>query len=193
MGQYRTHVFVCTSGETCPTQGDVEQFVKHLRAEAVKAGLKDDVRINKAGCFSQCGHGPMLVIYPDDVWYAGVQASDLYPAGGACRSGGAESQAHAAGGIGASARGRHLRLSPARPARARQSQRHHPRRDERHRRPGDHDARAPSRRDLEAVGPLGRHPRDVQAQGPQGHRHVPGHDARRGHRLAGRPRDPLLP
>ena len=77
MGQYRTHVFVCTGGETCPTQGDVEQFVKHLRGEALKAGLKEDVRINKAGCFSQCGHGPMMVVYPDDVWYSGVQASDL--------------------------------------------------------------------------------------------------------------------
>ena len=77
MGQYRTHVFVCTSGDTCPTQGDVEQFVKFLRAESVKAGLKTEVRINKAGCFSQCGHGPMMVVYPDDVWYAGVQASDL--------------------------------------------------------------------------------------------------------------------
>jgi (2Fe-2S) ferredoxin len=77
MGQYRTHVFVCTSGDECPVQGDVEQFVKHLRGEAVKAGLRDEVRINKAGCFSQCGHGPMMVVYPDDVWYAGVQASDL--------------------------------------------------------------------------------------------------------------------
>ena len=77
MGQYRRHVFVCTTGESCPTQGDVEQFVKHLRGEAVKAGLKADVRINKAGCFSQCGHGPMLVVYPDDVWYCGVQESDL--------------------------------------------------------------------------------------------------------------------
>lgn len=77
MGQYRTHVFVCTSGDTCPTQGDVEQFVKRLRAECAKAGLKDDVRVNKAGCFSQCGHGPMMVVYPDDVWYGGVQASDL--------------------------------------------------------------------------------------------------------------------
>jgi (2Fe-2S) ferredoxin len=77
MGQYRTHVFVCTSGETCPTQGDVEGFVKYLRGEVVKAGKKDDVRINKAGCFSQCGHGPMMVVYPDDVWYAGVQESDL--------------------------------------------------------------------------------------------------------------------
>ena len=77
MGQYRTHVFVCTSGETCPAQGDVEQFVKYLRGEALKAGLKTEVRVNKAGCFSQCGHGPMMVVYPDDVWYAGVQEADL--------------------------------------------------------------------------------------------------------------------
>ena len=77
MGQYETHVFVCTSGEDCPTRGDVEQFVKYLRGEVVKAGRQQDIRINKAGCFSQCGHGPMIVVYPDDVWYAGVQPSDL--------------------------------------------------------------------------------------------------------------------
>jgi (2Fe-2S) ferredoxin/nitrite reductase/ring-hydroxylating ferredoxin subunit len=77
MGQYDRHVFVCTSGETCPTQGDVEAFVKVLRDGARAAGRQQDVRINKSGCFSQCGHGPMLVVYPDDVWYAGVQASDL--------------------------------------------------------------------------------------------------------------------
>jgi (2Fe-2S) ferredoxin len=77
MGQYQRHVFVCTSGETCPTQGDVEAFVKYLRGETAKAKLQRDVRINKAGCFSQCGHGPMMVVYPDDVWYHGVQESDL--------------------------------------------------------------------------------------------------------------------
>jgi (2Fe-2S) ferredoxin len=77
MGQYECHVFVCTSGETCPEQGDVEKFVKTLRAGAVTAGRKTEVRINKAGCFSQCGHGPMIVVYPDNVWYAGVQESDL--------------------------------------------------------------------------------------------------------------------
>jgi len=77
MGQYNSHVFVCTSGEDCPTRGDVEAHVKFLRAEAVRAGLKTDVRINKAGCFSQCGHGPMIVVYPDNVWYAGVKQEDL--------------------------------------------------------------------------------------------------------------------
>jgi len=77
MGQYDRHVFVCTSGETCPTQGDVERYVKILREGVRQAGKQADVRINKAGCFSQCGHGPMLVVYPENVWYAGVQESDL--------------------------------------------------------------------------------------------------------------------
>ena len=77
MGQYETHVFVCTSGDDCPKGGDVEQFVKYLRGEIVRAGRQQQVRINKAGCFSQCGHGPMIVVYPDDVWYAGVKDADL--------------------------------------------------------------------------------------------------------------------
>jgi nitrite reductase/ring-hydroxylating ferredoxin subunit/(2Fe-2S) ferredoxin len=77
MGQYERHVFVCTSGETCPEQGDTEKFVKILRDRAKQVGRPGDVRINKAGCFSQCGHGPMIVFYPEDVWYAGVQESDL--------------------------------------------------------------------------------------------------------------------
>jgi sirohydrochlorin cobaltochelatase len=77
MGQYDVHVFVCTTGETCQTQGDVEKFVKYLRGEVAKAGRHQDVRINKAGCFSQCGHGPMIVVYPDNVWYAGVKEADL--------------------------------------------------------------------------------------------------------------------
>jgi (2Fe-2S) ferredoxin len=74
MGQYETHVFVCTSGDDCPKDGDVEGFVKYLRGEIVKAGRQQQVRINKAGCFSQCGH----VVYPENVWYAGVQQADLH-------------------------------------------------------------------------------------------------------------------
>ena len=77
MGQYDRHVFVCTSGETCPTQGDTERFVKTLRDAVRAANRQGDVRINKSGCFSQCGHGPMVVVYPENVWYAGVQESDL--------------------------------------------------------------------------------------------------------------------
>jgi (2Fe-2S) ferredoxin len=71
MGQYRHHVFVCTSEKTCPTRGskDVHEALKKGAAEH---GLKGTVRVNYAGCMNQCGHGPMVVVYPDDVWYAGV-------------------------------------------------------------------------------------------------------------------------
>ena len=77
MGQYERHVFVCTSGDTCPTQGDVEKYVKILREGMRQAGRAGDVRVNKAGCFSQCGHGPMIVVYPENVWYHGVKEEDL--------------------------------------------------------------------------------------------------------------------
>jgi (2Fe-2S) ferredoxin len=77
MGQYQKHVFVCTSGSTCPTQADTEAYVKFLRGEVARAGLHVEIRVNKAGCFSQCGNGPMIVVYPDDVWYCGVTADDL--------------------------------------------------------------------------------------------------------------------
>lgn len=71
MGQYRHHVFVCTSGKECPKQG-AEGVHKTLKKEVAAAGLKGLVRVNHAGCMNQCGHGPMVVVYPEDTWYAGV-------------------------------------------------------------------------------------------------------------------------
>ncbi len=71
MGQYRHHVFVCTSGKECPKQG-AEEVHKALKKLVSEAGLKKIVRVNHAGCMNQCGHGPMVVVYPEDVWYAHV-------------------------------------------------------------------------------------------------------------------------
>jgi (2Fe-2S) ferredoxin len=45
--------------------------------EAVRAaGLSGRVRINHSGCFSQCGNGPMAVVYPEGVWYAALTPAD---------------------------------------------------------------------------------------------------------------------
>jgi (2Fe-2S) ferredoxin len=71
MGQYKHHVFICTSGKHCPKDG-AEQVLGLMRDATKAAGLKGIVRINHAGCMSQCGHGPMVVVYPDDIWYAAV-------------------------------------------------------------------------------------------------------------------------
>ena len=46
--------------------------------DAVKeAGLKGRVRVNEAGCLDQCEHGPVVVVYPEAVWYGFVQAKDV--------------------------------------------------------------------------------------------------------------------
>jgi len=71
MGQYKHHVFVCTSGKTCPSQGS-ELVHAELKRRVKVAGLRGVVRVNHAGCLNQCGHGPMVVVYPQDVWYARV-------------------------------------------------------------------------------------------------------------------------
>lgn len=71
MGQYRQHVFVCTKGKHCAAAG-AEEVHGELKRFVKEAGLKGIVRVNHAGCMNQCGHGPMVVVYPEDVWYAGV-------------------------------------------------------------------------------------------------------------------------
>ena len=73
MGPYRCHVFVCTHGDYCPFDGSGEVH-RLLKEQVASRGLKDAVRINKAGCFDQCGNGPMVAVYPENVWYAGVTA-----------------------------------------------------------------------------------------------------------------------
>jgi (2Fe-2S) ferredoxin len=75
---WEKHVFVCTSGDWCPhVDGDglgVHARMKRLVAET---GLKGRVRVNHSGCLDQCGNGPMVVVYPEAVWYWGVQVEDV--------------------------------------------------------------------------------------------------------------------
>jgi (2Fe-2S) ferredoxin len=72
---FEKHVFVCTSGKVCSKDGG-EDVCSALRQEVVARGLKGRVRINKAGCFDQCGNGPMVVVYPESTWYAHVKPTD---------------------------------------------------------------------------------------------------------------------
>ena len=75
MEPFAMHVFVCTGGGTCPHQGSASVHA-FLKEAVVRAGLKSRVRVNHAGCLDQCGHGPMVVIYPDNVWYSHVTVEE---------------------------------------------------------------------------------------------------------------------
>lgn len=77
---YLKHVFICTYGPYCwvdADHGDTDAYLTHLKRKVAEAGLKDTIRINRSGCLNQCGHGPVMVVYPDAVWYGGVTFADL--------------------------------------------------------------------------------------------------------------------
>ena len=76
MGQYKHHVFVCNLGKSCSRDGG-EDVYREMKQAVKQAGLKGVCRVNQAGCMNQCGHGPMVVVYPDDVWYAHVTPRDV--------------------------------------------------------------------------------------------------------------------
>ena len=35
------------------------------------------VRVNKAGCLDRCEEGPVIVVYPEAVWYTYVDRADI--------------------------------------------------------------------------------------------------------------------
>jgi (2Fe-2S) ferredoxin len=75
---FERHVFVCTSGDQCATvDGEGLRVHSRLKSLVAQAGLKGRVRVNHSGCLDQCGFGPMVVIYPDNVWYWGVEPEDV--------------------------------------------------------------------------------------------------------------------
>jgi len=75
-GTFERHVFVCVSGKTCPDQG-ASELHRALKTAAVERCGKVCVRVNKSGCLAQCGYGPIVVVYPENVWYAGVSLDDV--------------------------------------------------------------------------------------------------------------------
>jgi (2Fe-2S) ferredoxin len=74
---WERHVFVCTGGDWCATvDGDGLGVHARLKQLVAQNGLKGRVRVNHAGCLDQCGHGPLVVVYPEGVWYWGVSPAD---------------------------------------------------------------------------------------------------------------------
>ncbi len=82
MPAFERHVFVCHNQRPADaprpscTRDGTSALHARLQQLAREAGLGGRVRINKSGCLDQCEHGPTVVVYPDAVWYGGVQPED---------------------------------------------------------------------------------------------------------------------
>ena len=80
---YKYHVFICLNqredGYQCCTQFNSEKIFEYMKQKIKKLNLRGQglVRINRSGCFDRCALGPLLVIYPDAVWYNFIDESDI--------------------------------------------------------------------------------------------------------------------
>lgn len=83
MSYYKHHVFFCTNkraaGETCCEQCNASEIREYAKAKVKQLGLSGEggVRVNAAGCLDRCELGPVVVIYPEEVWYTYVDREDI--------------------------------------------------------------------------------------------------------------------
>ena len=83
MSHYQYHVFFCVNqrdgGEACCANHNSQGIRDYAKARIKALGLsgKGKVRVNTAGCLDRCAEGPIVVVYPEGVWYTYVDKEDI--------------------------------------------------------------------------------------------------------------------
>ena len=83
MSRFQKHIFICINERKtddkrscCTSRGSLD-LLDYIKGRIYKSDLKGKVRVNKAGCLDACAQGPILVVYPDAVWYAPRSKEDM--------------------------------------------------------------------------------------------------------------------
>lgn len=85
MNKPEKHILVCSSfrpsGEPkgkCHKKGSGD-FLAYIENEVIDRGL-EEVLISSTCCLKQCDDGPIMVIYPDNIWYGHVENEEAIDA-----------------------------------------------------------------------------------------------------------------
>ena len=70
----KREILVC--GGTGCTSSDSIQIIENLRTEIKKADLEGRAEVHLTGCFGFCAKGPIVKVYPDDIFYTQVKPED---------------------------------------------------------------------------------------------------------------------
>ena len=83
MSFYKYHMFFCTNqrdpGAACCADHNARAMRDYAKQRSKELGLAGEggVRVNLAGCLGRCEQGPVVVIYPQEVWYTYVDEDDI--------------------------------------------------------------------------------------------------------------------
>ncbi|MGE5618531.1 MAG: NAD(P)H-dependent oxidoreductase subunit E, partial [Sphingomonadaceae bacterium] len=71
----RAQVMVC-GGTGCTTSDSLE-VMRTLQAEVQRQGLNGEVKIIQSGCRGFCAEGPVMIVYPEGLFYCQVKPHDV--------------------------------------------------------------------------------------------------------------------
>ena len=80
---YDKHIFICTNQRAVGAQrkscGEVHgmEIVDAFKKKLKELNLPIKLRAQKSGCLDICDFGQTLVVYPEGVFYVGVELSDV--------------------------------------------------------------------------------------------------------------------
>jgi len=80
--RFDRHLFVCTEARarsgrpSCGAGGGREVLVAVERALAARPDVAARASATGCACLGPCFDGPNAVVYPDGIWYAGLEAGD---------------------------------------------------------------------------------------------------------------------
>lgn len=80
---YQYHLFFClnerSNGDDCCARHNAQALFDFTKRRVKELGLNGEgkVRVNKAGCLDHCANGPVMVIYPQGVWYSMIDTEDV--------------------------------------------------------------------------------------------------------------------
>ena len=69
-------ILVC-GGTGCTSSNSLE-IIDNLKNEVENSGLSDKVEVQLTGCFGFCAKGPIVKVYPDNVFYVQVKPEDAH-------------------------------------------------------------------------------------------------------------------
>ena len=80
---FKHHLFFClnerSNGENCCAQHNAFELFTYAKNRIKELGLSGagKIRVNKAGCLDACNLGPVMVIYPEGIWYTFIDTDDI--------------------------------------------------------------------------------------------------------------------
>ena len=80
---FKYHVFFCCNqreaGEPCCARFNAQKMRDYAKQRIKALGLNGEggVRVNSAGCLGRCEKGPVVVVYPEGVWYTWIDEEDI--------------------------------------------------------------------------------------------------------------------